>query len=355
MINTILYCFISFVCFSAEQEEVHRARIQARLEQSLESKKKARKKSAGETTADNSNAEKDRKRLSNSTETFMSSKHSEKTKIRTAVVDKRPSNETDNHSNKLHKKEADKRVEQQGHRRKGAVNATRQPDRSNIVKQQTMGVAKRPDVLKQASSATAKGKKNASKKGAPVDIKELLAIAELNKNRPPGAIGGLVDKRIARNGERSASGLDQTRPAKAPAKEKKTSLTEYRNGKLERRGVDAVTKTPKKKDVGKAAANEKLRERKKDEKNKSKMASHKVSENSGRELQKALSNNRHKVAGSSGFPPVSAQDRHLNRKRYRPVERTFSDDEMNDFIDDEETNVDVSKYIREIFGYDRSR
>ena len=197
------------------------------------------------------------------------------------------------------------------------------------------------------------------KKGAPLNFKELLAAAERNKlggTKLQSTEQGNSSKHSGRNGESSNVKSLEEKIVKQHKTEKhnKTTLSvdskrlskSVPNGKSMPSGKDSSMKKDLKRSKGLVNGS-----REKPLEMKTKTSKEAIS--SDRKLGNPKYNNP-----TIERRPVKAA--HLSQSRDRVSlkrKRNPYEDEMDDFIDDGEGEdvPDVSKYIREIFGYDKSR
>lgn len=228
---------------------------------------------------------------------------------------------------------------------------------------------------KKPAERVRKSQANAKKGGGPINFKELLAAAERNKNGGPkiklksvlehgrnsSKNSGSNDDESSRVKKRSSddkfvsTGQDikSTKHEKATVKvDSKRSTTKSRapNGKL----LPSVENSSVKQDLKRSSG---LVNGSREKQLASKMSSSAGAAASHGKLSNSKYNNpsRDRRPVKEGHLGLKRDRADLKRKRNPYL------DEMDDFIDDgddddeDDDAPDVSKYIREIFGYDKSR
>ena len=210
-----------------------------------------------------------------------------------------------------------------------------------------------------------RSKSSSAKKGAPLSFKDLLAAAERNKN------GSALLKSSVQN----VSSAKKKESDKESNHVKKESLED----KFTNPAQDKRTKHPKTVPTRDSKTSSKLATN--DSRVKAKPSSStqslrmKEKQDSKQSLGLLSRSKEHLVSKkNSTIAPIPSNSKHISpsverqlvkeRQLYRQKERMLLKrkrnpymDEMDDFIDDEDVDdpADVSKYIKEIFGYDRSR
>lgn len=323
--------------YIAEEKAAKQARIQERLAQSLGSKKSVSANTKATKSGPTSNEERHKPPKTTMTTEQQSSRINEKQKPSDQISSKTP------HQSSSKKLEADRKLGR----------PSMEPDSKN-----------RDMKSKKTVETVCKGQPNA-KKGAPLNFKELLAAAERNKNGgailQSGLDGGNSLKNSGSNGESSnvkkKSLEDKSVKQEKSAKHEKTTVTtdskrltkSVPNGK----SLPSVKDSSIKKDFKSSSG---LVNGSREKKLASKTSSS-IGATSGNEKIS------HSKYSNSTVERRSVKELRLGQKRDRAElkrKRNPYVDEMDDFIDDGDDDdddevPDVSKYIREIFGYDKTR
>lgn len=223
----------------------------------------------------------------------------------------------------------------------------------------------RPSQEADGKNGVTKSKSSSAKKGAPLSFKDLLAAAERNKN------GSALLKSSVQN----VSSAKKKESDKESNHVKKESLED----KFTNPAQDKRTKHPKTVPTRDSKTSSKLATN--DSRVKAKPSSStqslrmKEKQDSKQSLGLLSRSKEHLVSKkNSTIAPIPSNSKHISpsverqlvkeRQLYHQKERMLLKrkrnpymDEMDDFIDDEDVDdpADVSKYIKEIFGYDRSR
>jgi len=313
----------------AEEEAAKRARIQERLAQSLGSK--------------NAESAKGAKSLPAS--------HEGQCKPPASTMNEQRSSRV-NEKQKLSEHKASKTPHRQSSSRTSEVD--RKLIRPSMESDSKKGDTKSKKPVKKAHKNQINGKK-----GAPLNFKELLAAAERNKlggTKFQSTEQGNSSKHSGRNGESSNIKSLEEKIVKQDksVKHSKTTVSadskrlskSVPNGKSLPSGKDSSMKRDVKRSQGLVNGS---RERPLEMKTKTSMGAI--------TSDRKLGNPKYNNAAIERRPVKAA---HLGQSRDRASlkrKRNPYEDEMDDFIDDGEgeDEPDVSKYIREIFGYDKSR
>ena len=232
-----------------------------------------------------------------------------------------------------HRKEGSKdQHHQRAHYAKPSINQKRSRTGSNEVgKQSGPTVVRNPADRAQGSST--KSKSSSAKAAAPLDFKKLLAMAEHNKNCPSGVVSGLPKKTSAVQNGGKTSQQDFTA---SPSMGKKSSVRTSRNGQPAHPSRERL-QAPRRAEPARSGT--------------STVRETGTSRNApGKQMAPSCTS----APASNSRVSRQGRDLHLGGKRRRPI-RSSADDGMDDFIDDGGDDVDVSQYIRDIFGYDRTR
>ena len=321
--------------YTAEEEAARRARIEERLAQSLGTKKK----DSGKGTACSQTTNERQKKPSDSSTSLaeqLDRRHVKKNEHTAIKTPHQPSS------------------------KKPVVDRMRQ-SLDPVNKNSELNSKKSVEKVK-------KGKGNV-KKGPPMDFKALLAIAERNKNgnvklQSLEEHGSSVKQQESKEGKgrvkQSSKSSEQGKmlnPAHAKAlKEEKTNgqMQSKERSKLKEKGIPDKTLP--------SMGDRKL----KHDSKQSGLANGSRVKGLGSKISSSITHSAShtgKLINSKTFHPSNERqpikERHLSRKKHLDTlkrKRSPFDDEMNDFIDDGDgDDVDVSKYIKEIFGYDRTR
>ena len=204
------------------------------------------------------------------------------------------------------------------------------------------------------------------KKGAPLNFKELLAVAERNKHGGGAVLQPGLDRgsSLKNNGNNEESGNvkkktseDKFTKQNKSAKHKETTVADSkRSAKPEPNGksLPSVKDSSIKKDLKRSSG---FVNGSSERKLPSKTASSNGATTSDRKTSRSKS--------SYSIMERTVKEPHLGQKRDRATlkrkRNPYLPDDLDDFIDDgsgdddDDDAPDVSKYIREIFGYDRRR
>lgn len=310
---------------AAEEKAARQARIEERLAQSLGVK---------------------RTESSKVTKGGVSSQEGQKKPSKTDVINGKQSTRILNEKQKNSDQRASKKLQ---------VSSSKNTDRDRT----------RPSREADGKNGVTKSKSSSAKKGAPLSFKDLLAAAERNKN------GSALLKSSVQN----VSSVKKKESDKESNHVKKESLED----KFTNPAQDKRTKHPKTVPTRDSKTSSKLATN--DSRVKVKPSSStqslrmKEKQDSKQSLGLLSRSKEHLVSKkNSTIAPIPSNSKHVSpsverqlvkeRQLYHQKERMLLKrkrnpymDEMDDFIDDEDVDdpADVSKYIKEIFGYDRSR
>lgn len=240
--------------------------------------------------------------------------------------------------------------------------SSKKPDRT---RHSSEPVTKNPGSNSKKSFSKGQG---SMKRGAPMDFKALLAVAEKNKNGsaklPPVFEHGQSVKQEGNKvegGGATKGSLEQSKVVNRGqgkiVKDRKTTGQMHEKGSL---------KLQAKKVADKALSSVGDSKSRQDLKRSTGLMSGTASREKGLALKASSSANQRKLSSSKVVPPNNdrwpVKKRQLGKRRERDTLKRKRNpymedlDDMDDFIDDGDGDeVDVSKYIKEIFGYDRSR
>lgn len=238
--------------------------------------------------------------------------------------------------------------------------SSKKPDRT---RHSLEPVTKNCDSNSKKSSSKGQG---SMKRGAPMDFKALLAVAEKNKNggaklppvfeheRSVKQGGSKVEGGGAKNGSLEQSKVVNRGQGKT-VKDRKTTgqMHEKRSSKLQAKEVADKALSS----VGNSKSRQDLKRSK---------GLVSASREKGLALKASSSVNQGKLSSSKVVHPNNdrwpvKEGQHGKRRERDTLKRKRNPymedlDDMDDFIDDGDGDeVDVSKYIREIFNYDKSR
>lgn len=312
---------------AAEEEAARRARIEERLAQSLGGKKKESTKV---------------------TKSEMSRQEGQYKPSKTDVINGKQSSRILNEQQKTSEQRASKMVQ---------PSSSKNTDRDRT----------RPCRKADGKNSITKSK-SSTKKGAPLSFKDLLAAAEHNKN---GGGGGAQLKSAVQNmscAKSKESDRESSHIKKASCEGKSTNAGQDKRTKHQNTVLNSNSKRP-----SKLAANDSRVKTKPS----SSTASLRMKQKQDLKQASGLLSGSKEHLGCkkiSALAPIASNSKHISpsverqlvkeRQLHRQRERMLLKrkrnpymDEMDDFIDDEdvEDSADVSKYIKEIFGYDRSR
>ena len=333
----------------AEEEAARRARIEERLTQSLGIKKK---ESANRTSRD-----------------------------------KTASNEQKGTSHKIKsgEKQADKiNMKQNDHR------STKQPQKITSKKferdktRQSLEPVSKSSEVGSSSRKVHKGPVK-DKKGPPMDFKALLAVAERNKNGgaklSTAMAQGIIKKHEEKSDEEEHVRKKEERVKKKGEHTKKSDRSSEQRKVLKTKQASSSKPVSKSKTNGQMHSEGSLQFKGEGIPGKSQPSRHvqdskqdlkhselvNVRRKTGIERQTVpsmgASTSHRKLVSSKTIRPnndrMLMRERHFQQRRDRDNlkrKRNPFEDEMDDFIDDGDgEEVDVSKYIKEIFGYDKTR
>ena len=314
------------MCLSAEEEAAKRARIKERLAQSLGTNKKlvdrkaATKGQSGQTAG----------------ERYKSDQINQQIPCKTSATNR-------------------ERTSTMGEKNSGSNSSSVKslPRQRNVKKQEVNGL-KKPLGFNSNKVKTVQKMKEGAKKSGPMNFKDLLAAAEKNKNgestsneRELKVKSGLA--KVTKNVEHGNRTV------------RKQDTIQERNNLQRTQKESQVTNDRNRKSLKDGNTNGKDSQRSLQLKGGGKVR--------GMQPMTSAADISSKGVGRTSKPadshpgnqrrPVSSKERHFGRQRDQEMlkrKRDPYEEEMDDFIDDgAEDNVDVSRYIKEIFGYDKSR
>ena len=322
----VLRCFI----YLAEEEAARRARIEERLAQSLGTKKTESAKATKSAVPLHEGQQKP------STTDVINEKRSSRTNEKQKPLDQRASKKLQPSSSK--RTETD------------TIRPSQVADNKNGATKSKTSVGK-----------VHKSQKNA-KKDAPLSFKDLLAAAERNRN------GGAQSHSAVEHdsAKKKASDRESSHDKKKRVEDKLTGTGRDKSTKREQTTVSRDAKRPSKLVANgngvkaKPSSSAEGSRIKQDLKKSSGLLNGSKERLTGKKSSTvggAASNSKRRNPSIERRPVKERQLSHKMERALLKRKRSPYMDEMDDFIDDEDVDdgPDVSKYIKEIFGYDKSR
>ena len=348
-----------FISDTAEEEAARRARIQARLEQERNEKATKQKNKAGSSTSNEARS---------SLRSQPTAQPAQQSGEKVRVAHQRRYGE--DRAKKLEQKQKPTEKNHKKRENKGKIRETPHTDRKPKPKSADRK-HKKPEIKQKEGPKQEVDDKNLVKQPDQKELKK--PVKKIRKPAAPAlSFEELMNvaKQQAENPDAARELLAKRQPAKEPKNGDVKEKTATRDADAVK--IEKSIKNKKSLPVGKQLATPSKAAKKFPEKRKTDGISKKTSLSNARAAQQLLEKRSPEAGRNTRTPEkpkqmmieretISEKRRELMTKRYvQEMQRKRryhddDDDEMDEFIDDSEAGPDISSYIKDIFGYDKSK